>query len=417
MSVSGDSSAIRITGLYKSFALPHERASTIKGSFVNIFSTKGRSIEKQSVLNDINIDVKPGEFLGIIGRNGSGKSTLLKIIAGIYSPDKGSVEIHGKLTPFIELGVGFNPELSGRDNVYLNGALLGFSRKEMDAMYDEIVSFAELEKSMDQKLKNYSSGMQVRLAFSIAIRAKSDILLLDEVLAVGDAAFQQKCYRYFEKLKQQKQTVVFISHDMEAVSRFCNRVIVIDKSRIVHEGSVRKATKIYQKILGVYQQGKVDKDAPLGMSPNVPSDRNHLTIEKVSLLNAEKRVVDQINDEDSFYLKVDMRALKNVKSPVPGVLIFNELKQRIVAANSDWANFKLPDMKKDDRMSVFFQIPNTLESGSYYIGANVVSSDLTMFYDWKNNSETIRVVRSFLTGGVVNLPCEVSVSRIENGKK
>src|SRR5690606_31573026 len=153
-----------------------------------------RTYEKQQVLKNISFEIKKGEFVGIVGRNGSGKSTLLKLLAGIYSPDKGSIEVNGKLVPFIELGVGFNPELTGRENVFLNGALLGFNRKEMQAMYKDIVEFAELERFMDQKLKNYSSGMQVRLAFSIAIRAQSDILLIDEVLAVGDAAFQQKCY-------------------------------------------------------------------------------------------------------------------------------------------------------------------------------------------------------------------------------
>src|SRR5690606_7141480 len=154
-----------------------------------------RKYEKQQVLKDINFEIKKGEFFGIVGRNGSGKSTLLKLLAGIYSPDSGHVQVNGKLVPFIELGVGFNPELTGRENVFLNGALLGFNRKEMESMYEEIVEFAELERFMDQKLKNYSSGMQVRLAFSIAIRAKADILVLDEVLAVGDEAFQKKCYQ------------------------------------------------------------------------------------------------------------------------------------------------------------------------------------------------------------------------------
>src|SRR6185312_8467854 len=188
----------------------------------------GRATETQHALKDISFEVKKGEFFGIVGRNGSGKSTMLKILAGIYQPTKGGVQKSGKLVPFIELGVGFNPELSGRENVFLNGALLGFSRKEIAAMYDEIVAFAELEKFMDQKLKNYSSGMQVRLAFSIAIRAKSDILLIDEVLAVGDASFQQKCFDYFYKLKQDKRTVVFVSHDMGAVERFCDRAVLID---------------------------------------------------------------------------------------------------------------------------------------------------------------------------------------------
>ena len=189
--------------------------------------------------------MKKGEFVGIVGRNGSGKSTLLKIIAGIYYPSAGDVWINGRLVPFIELGVGFNFELTGRENVYLNGAMLGFSNAEIDAMYDDIVEFAELKDFMDQKLKNYSSGMQVRLAFSIAIRAKGDILILDEVLAVGDADFQKKCNDYFESLHG-KQTVILVTHSMENVLKFCDRAVMIEGGKIVSEGSPSKVAKAYE---------------------------------------------------------------------------------------------------------------------------------------------------------------------------
>ncbi len=215
--------------------------------FVNMLG-RGIKYEKQNVLNDISFDIQKGEFFGIVGRNGSGKSTLLKLLAGVYSPDSGSISVNGRLTPFIELGVGFNHELTGRDNVYLNGALLGFSKSEMDDIYDDIVSFAELEKFMDQKLKNYSSGMQVRLAFSIAIKAKNDILIFDEVLAVGDEAFQQKCLRIFEEYKENFQTVVLVTHDMESVKNLCTRAMLIDKEGIKYIGDVEQAAKLYSDI-------------------------------------------------------------------------------------------------------------------------------------------------------------------------
>lgn len=240
-----DKSIIRVDNVTKLFKLPHEKSSSVKGVVVSAFRRRNKGFEMQKALSNVSFEVYPGEFFGIVGRNGGGKSTLLKILAGIYVPTSGSVSVRGKLTPFIELGVGFNPELSGRDNVFLNGALLGFNRKEMAEMYDEIVEFAELERFMDQKLKNYSSGMQVRLAFSIAIRAKSDILLLDEVLAVGDAAFQQKCYNYFEQLKREHKTVVFVSHDMNAITRFCTRAIYIDHGKMTHEGSPQEISDIY----------------------------------------------------------------------------------------------------------------------------------------------------------------------------
>ena len=238
--------AVHIENLHKSFRLPTEKAFGLKQAILN--RLKGiKGYKEQKVLKGISFDVKRGEFLGIVGRNGSGKSTLLKVLSGIYTPEKGNVTINGTLVPFIELGVGFNPELTGRENVYMNGALLGFSNEEVGKMYDEIVDFAELREFMDQKLKNYSSGMQVRLAFSIAIRAKGDILVLDEVLAVGDADFQRKCNDYFESLYG-RQTVVLVTHDMENVRKFCDRAILIEKGKILKEGDPDEVATAYQNL-------------------------------------------------------------------------------------------------------------------------------------------------------------------------
>lgn len=228
--------AIQADNISKAFKLPHEKQNSLKGVVLNAFKGK-RSYELQHVLNDISFTINKGEFFGIVGRNGSGKSTLLKLLAGIYTSDIGTIKVDGKLTPFIELGVGFNPELTGRENVFLNGALLGFNRKEMFLMYDEIVEFAELEKFMDQKLKNYSSGMQVRLAFSIAIQVKSDILVLDEVLAVGDEAFQRKCSDYFSRVKKDKTTIILVTHDMDSVRKYCDRALLIEQGEVSLIGS------------------------------------------------------------------------------------------------------------------------------------------------------------------------------------
>ena len=236
MKKSSDDVAIQVNNLTKTFKIPLEPTNRLKSRVTGIFK-RNKGYRKFTPLKDISLEIKKGEFFGIVGRNGSGKSTLLKSIAGIYTPNGGSVKVNGSLVPFIELGVGFNPELSGRENVYLNGALLGFSRSEIDSIYNEIVDFAELHEFMEEKLKNYSSGMQVRLAFSVAIQTNADILVLDEVLAVGDAAFQQKCFDYFEDLKNNKQTVVFVTHDMGAVRRFCSRAIYIEDGKIKHQGS------------------------------------------------------------------------------------------------------------------------------------------------------------------------------------
>lgn len=240
--------AIKVEKLHKSFRLPHDQSSGLKQAAVGFFNRK-RGYETQHVLDDISFEVKKGEFFGIVGRNGSGKSTLLKLLAGIYTPDEGLVQINGSLTPFIELGVGFNFELTGRENVFLNCALLGLSRKEVEVIYDSIVEFAELEKFMDQKLKNYSSGMQVRLAFAIAVKSTSDILIFDEVLAVGDTNFQKKCFEYFRSIKDDPlRTVVLVTHDMSAVEKFCDRAIVIKDGDLVYGGSPHEAAVVYQEM-------------------------------------------------------------------------------------------------------------------------------------------------------------------------
>ncbi len=244
--MSSSEIAISVKNIHKTFRLPTERSSGLKQLIFN--RLKGiKGYTEQKVLNGISFDVQKGDFVGIVGRNGSGKSTLLKILSGIYTPNKGSVAINGSLVPFIELGVGFNPELSGRENIYLNGAMLGFSNHEIDAIYDDIVDFAELKPFMDQKLKNYSSGMQVRLAFSIAIRAHGDILILDEVLAVGDAAFQKKCNDYFMSLKG-NQTVILVTHSMEMVEKFCSKAILIEKGKIVEAGKPKHVAKKYLEL-------------------------------------------------------------------------------------------------------------------------------------------------------------------------
>ncbi len=236
--------AVKVNHVSKSFHLPIESTTSLKRTIVNYF--KGvKGYREQKVLRNLSFEVNKGDFFGIVGRNGSGKSTLLKIISQIYTPEAGNVEINGKLVSFIELGVGFNNELTGKENVYLNGALLGFSVKEIDHMYQDIVDFAELHDFMNQKLKNYSSGMQVRLAFSVAIQAKSDILVLDEVLAVGDEAFQRKCNDYFMQAKEEDKTIILVTHSMDAVRKYCNRAVMIDQGEVKIIGSPDEVANEY----------------------------------------------------------------------------------------------------------------------------------------------------------------------------
>lgn len=346
-----DDVAIRVQRVSKSFKLPHEKHTSIKSAVVNVFRSK-RTYEKQQVLDDISFEIKKGEFFGIVGRNGSGKSTLLKLLAGIYSPDKGHVQVNGKLTPFIELGVGFNPELTGRENVFLNGALLGFNRSEMETMYDEIVEFAELEKFMDQKLKNYSSGMQVRLAFSIAIQADSEILVLDEVLAVGDEAFQKKCIKVFDEYKKNKQTIVLVTHDMETVKKYCSRALLIDSGSIRTSGDAEKVAIEYQKI----NNELVERSLALEN-------------DKHNLLNLTKIKIGQ-----KGYLKYGQKAtfeidFSSVKERVGGigVALFKSTGEYVFGANTFLDKTVIQDADK----KIEYAIDVELGSGSYFVKAAI----------------------------------------------
>ena len=245
--------AIQVEELSKRFRIPLDRSSTLKHRL-----THWRSASRYRILEallDINFVVHEGEFIGIIGHNGSGKSTLLKILARIYRPDAGRVAIEGKVSPFLELGVGFNPELTARENIFLSGAILGLGREELHRRFDEIIGFAELEQFVDHRLKNFSSGMEVRLAFSLAIQAHAEILLMDEVLAVGDASFQEKCFDIFNRYKREGRTVVLVTHELTAVTKYCDRALLLDHGRLVADGSAPDVTAQYRRAIGLAVDG------------------------------------------------------------------------------------------------------------------------------------------------------------------
>ena len=245
--------AIRVDGVSKAFRIPEEQMHTLKERALHPLRRTGHHTFR--ALEDVSFDVKEGEFFGIVGRNGSGKSTLLKCLAGIYSADRGNIWIRGRMSPFIELGVGFNPDLAARDNVVLNGIMLGLSPREARARYDHVIEFAELEEFQELKLKNYSSGMHVRLAFSVAIQVDADVLLIDEVLAVGDASFQQKCFDVFNRLRDAGTTIVLVTHDMGAVTRFCHQAVLLERGEIVAHGEPEDVANHYLEL-------NFNRDAP-----------------------------------------------------------------------------------------------------------------------------------------------------------
>jgi ABC-type polysaccharide/polyol phosphate transport system ATPase subunit len=237
--------AIEVVGLSKSFRIPHEQRTFFKEYFTHPF--RRVTYERNDALTDVTFSVEAGEFFGVVGPNGSGKSTLLRILAGIYVPDSGVVRVNGLLSPFIELGVGFNPELTARDNIRMNGTLAGLTKRQLEERFDNILAFAELERFVDQKLKNYSSGMLVRLAYSIAIQIPFDVLLLDEVLAVGDEAFQEKCFATFDQFKDEGKTIVFVSHDLELMERFCDRCLLLQDGTVQALGPPHEVAVLYRE--------------------------------------------------------------------------------------------------------------------------------------------------------------------------
>jgi len=369
---------IRVTDVSKDFMLPHLRQTTLKGKVLNMFR-KSRTIEVQQALREISFDVEPGEFLGVVGRNGSGKSTLLKILAGIYMPTRGSVAVGGKLVPFIELGVGFNPELTGRENVYLNGALLGFSKSEVEAMYDDIVAFAELEESMDQKLKNYSSGMQVRVAFSVATRAKADVLLIDEVLAVGDAAFQRKCFEHFRALKKSATTIVFVTHNMDAVREFCDRAILIENCRIVAQGSAEDVAAEYTELFNPQPT----------TAPPVQGKRRG----SGAIRYSEVAVPGLLGDESGLTLELEAVAEQDVEEPVYSFFIKNSSGAPVLGTNSILKKQATGSLRKGERVRVTWSVPNVFSDGLHHVDLGITDRQGLAVYDLWEEAASFTVVK------------------------
>ena len=378
---------VEISELTKSFKIPLEASSGVKQQLINIL--KGRKGYRVfTPLKDISFTINEGDFFGIVGRNGSGKSTLLKTIAGIYTPNSGNVKVHGSLVPFIELGVGFNPELTGRENIFLNGALLGFSHEEMESMYSAIVEFAELEDFMEERLKNYSSGMQVRLAFSIAIRAHADILLLDEVLAVGDEAFQKKCYSYFDKLKREKRTVILVTHDMAAVERFCT------KAAFIEDGHVKMIGKPYRIAAAYSRSNSQNYDQTTGLN----SDNEGAVPFKIVLRGTDGKEKTMYDFEETMTVDLSWQQ-KGVKHV--GVAIFRENGEYVYGPNT--YQEKTSAIKDQ---TAHYTVKLNLNEGRYFIKAGLMGANDTKVIAFIEEGPFFSVQRDYghgRWGGVTKL--------------
>jgi len=410
--------AISVENVSKTFTIPHEKISTLRGAFVSAFRDK--SYEKFKALDEVSFKVKKGEFFGIIGRNGSGKSTLLKILAGIYAADQGKVGIHGRISPFLELGIGFNPELSGRDNIYLNASVLGLSKKQIDKKFHDIVAFSELDRFIDHKVKNYSSGMQVRLAFSVAIHANREILLMDEVLAVGDTNFQGKCLNVFRKLKKEGKTIVFVTHDLESVREFCDRTALLNLGKLVTVSGPEKAIYDYSQILMEQTQeikrteiemSKKEKMRNKSETNNGRISKKQNQIHEVKILNKQGKEVKVFEGGEDIIIKLKYDVKKVDKDMYVSVGIYDKKTSELVCGNNMFfENIEKKWKKGVNEVELIFK-NNYFNRGDFFVSStffkgNPKDSHIYDYFSGKEKNEYFKVIPHNKHLGITHLPHE-----------
>jgi ABC-type polysaccharide/polyol phosphate transport system ATPase subunit len=393
--------AVLVENVSKTFRLPRQQVTTLKERALHPF----RRIEYDELhaVKEISLEIAEGEFFGIVGRNGSGKSTLLKCVAGIYGVDHGQISVRGRLSPFIELGVGFNPDLNARDNVIINAVMLGLGRKQAAARFDEIVAFAELEDFMDLRLKNYSSGMLVRLAFSTAIQVEAEVLLIDEVLAVGDAAFQQKCFEEFFRLKREGKTIIFVSHDMYSVERFCDRAMLIEHGVATRIGDPHEVARAYYEL----NFGQLAHDAPAEDQPE-----STVRIADAWFEDESGERVTSASQEDRLRVCFEAELSEALEEPVFAITLRTELGHTIIVARSDQHGGSSGSFKAGESVVARFMIPNWLTASRYLMTPSIAREG--------TGEDTLALVEDMATvmvhgnasGGILELPIDVTLERV-----
>ncbi len=384
----------------KTFRLPHQQYHTLKERALHPF--RSRAYDELHAVRDVTFDVAQGEFFGIVGRNGSGKSTLLKCLAGIYGIDTGVMAVAGRLSPFIEIGVGFNPDLTARDNVVINAIMLGLTRREALNRFDDIIAFAELENFVDLKLKNYSSGMAVRLGFSVAIQMDADVLLVDEVLAVGDASFQVKCFDQFQRLKAEGKTILFVTHDMAAVERFCDRAMLLDHGAVVDIGHPEFITKKYIEL----NFGRSVHEAPEGAARY--GDQKSAEITAGWFEGMHRQRVEATAQGDPLWACFEVEFHRDVVDPVFGVTIHNEVRHAVFAATSE-RDGRTGLYRAGTSTTVRLKFENWLAPSAYTLTPSIAAADGANTLDLRENLGVVVVGSPVITGGVVDLPSEFEI--------
>ena len=400
--------ALVVDGVSKAFRRPHEQMHTLKERALHPF--RRRTFDQFQAVSDVTFDVGKGEFFGIVGRNGSGKSTLLKLMAGIYQTSAGEIWANGRLSTFIELGVGFNPDLAARDNVILNAIMLGLGPAEARERYERVIDFAELREFEDLKLKNYSSGMHVRLAFAVMIQVDADILLIDEVLAVGDAAFQQKCFDEFNRLRDAGKTIVLVTHDMGAVRRFCHRAMLMDRGRVVELGDPEHVGGSYLELNFQGEQLNESAGAPEGDGSRRGDGRAEIT--RLWFEDAAGRPVTQIAQTKDLVIKVVMRFHVAMSHPVVGIAIEDEHQRQVFAANSAWVEEYTGEYAAGDEMTLSVRVRNVFVPGRYQVSAAVAKRGTGWeLADHRIRFESFVSTGALHTGGIVDLDHEMQFVR------
>jgi ABC-type polysaccharide/polyol phosphate transport system ATPase subunit len=399
---------ISCEGLWKTFRLPHDRPYTLKQRVLH--PRLSRLASELHALRDVSFEVHEGEFLGIIGRNGSGKSTMLKCLAGIYRPDRGLLDVTGRVSPFIELGVGFNPELTARDNVVVNAALLGISRTEALARFSEIIEFAELERFVDLKLKNFSSGMQVRLGFAAMIQARADIYLVDEVLAVGDARFQEKCFDTFRRLKRERRTVVYVTHDLGTVERFCDRAVLLEAGKVAAIGKPREVIAAYRRHDLERAQGD---ELPQGQTASRWGDGS-ADIVDAWFEDANGTRVGVVSQGDAVRFSYRVRFAQAMTEPIFGVIFTSADGKAVFATNTMYDHVSTGSFQAEEEALYSLEFRAHFAGGSYLASPGVSHQDGQRVADWREDVASIRLQAERETEGVVELPHRTQVDRVRD---
>jgi lipopolysaccharide transport system ATP-binding protein len=393
-------SAVEVEHLWKTFQIPHEKRTTLFENLVGMM--KPRQYETYTVLKDVSFEVEEGECVGIIGDNGSGKSTMLKIIANILRPTKGKVRVKGKMTPFLELGVGFQPDLTVRENIGVYATVMGLSRKDILEISDDVVKFAGLEKFEDTKLKNLSSGMQVRLAFSTAIQTEPDVLLVDEVLAVGDMEFQQKCFDVFNRYRKEGVTILFVSHDLGAVRRFCDRTLLLG-------GGERRAFEETGKVLDKYVYGRSEcenssDDSNIGQCGSNRWGNKKVIIIDVEFLDKFGIKCTRFSSMDPMTVRIHYHAVEDISDITFGIAIHSDDGHHLFGTNTKIKNIPLRVLPGDGRIDLKIDhIP--MLSGKFLLSPAAQSSDYQITYHWIDKQYSFEVIPTSSDAGLIAMSC------------